>query len=60
MRIRVKKRVKNPFEWHPWFAWRPVVIGDHMVWLETVERICQKDMWGEACVVGYRHIEDVF
>lgn len=32
------------FDWHPWFAWRPVKIrpGDGtagpVVWLETIER----------------------
>ncbi len=32
-------------EWHPWFAWRPVVVDGlniytrrHWVWLEKVER----------------------
>jgi hypothetical protein len=59
MRIRVKKRVKNLLVWHRWFAWHPVVIGDHLVWLEPVERICKKDMWGKACVLRYRHIDTV-
>jgi hypothetical protein len=25
-------------QWHSWFAWYPVVIGDQKVWLEFVER----------------------
>lgn len=24
--------------WHRWFAWHPVIIGDHLFWLEWVER----------------------
>lgn len=36
----------NPYEivvanrkiWRPWFAWRPIWIGDNLVWLETVWR----------------------
>jgi hypothetical protein len=26
------------YEWHRWFAWRPVFIGWDLVWLETIER----------------------
>lgn len=25
--------------WHPWFAWKPVRIGERIYWLEMVERI---------------------
>lgn len=25
-------------QWHEWFAWRPVRVGDSLVWLERVER----------------------
>jgi hypothetical protein len=25
-------------QWHDWFAWRPVYVGDQLVWLETIER----------------------
>jgi hypothetical protein len=25
-------------KWVEWFAWYPVVIGDRVVWLKTVER----------------------
>lgn len=28
-------------EWHRWFAWRPVVIGNHIYWLQYVERKCR-------------------
>lgn len=31
-------KIKNKEEWHEWFAWYPVVIGDDIVWLETVRR----------------------
>lgn len=24
--------------WHLWFAWYPVTVGQHRVWLETVKR----------------------
>lgn len=27
------------FQWHRWFAWYPVQVGDTWVWLETVERV---------------------
>jgi hypothetical protein len=32
-------------EWHRWFAWYPVRIGNQRVWLETVER---KGRWWSA------------
>jgi hypothetical protein len=28
----------HPRLWHNWFAWRPVRIGNEMVWLEIVQR----------------------
>lgn len=30
--------MKDQNEWHPWFAWHPVTIGETAAWLETVER----------------------
>jgi hypothetical protein len=32
-----KKPFKIPKEWTRWFAWYPVDVGDHIVWLEYVE-----------------------
>lgn len=26
-------------DWHGWFAWHPVRIGEQIVWLEHIERI---------------------
>lgn len=38
MKIQLKPR-KNLEEWHPWFAWYPVVTENRLwVWLYTVER----------------------
>ncbi len=31
-------RSYDPKEWHRWFAWHPVCVGDELVWLEPVER----------------------
>lgn len=25
------------YQWHKWFAWYPVKVGEAVVWLETVE-----------------------
>jgi hypothetical protein len=30
-------------QWHRWFAWRPVRVGEQIAWLETVER---RGEWG--------------
>ena len=38
MKIQLKPR-KNIEDWHPWFAWRPVLTENRLwVWLQTVER----------------------
>lgn len=29
---------RKRYEWHEWFAWRPVVIKDEWVWFETIYR----------------------
>lgn len=31
-------RSKDLTTWHRWFAWRPVFIGDSLVWFEWTER----------------------
>lgn len=31
------------YKWHRWWAWRPVVVDQHIVWLEVVER--QRVVW---------------
>lgn len=37
--------------WHEWYAWRPVFVDGHLVWLETIERqwIC----FATDGIVGY-------
>ena len=37
MRIH-KVKAKDKGQWHYWFAWYPIVMGDELVWLETVQR----------------------
>ena len=31
-------RFYEKHNWHDWFAWRPVSIGDKIAWLEVVRR----------------------
>jgi hypothetical protein len=38
------ERFPEKLAWHPWFAWHPVVIGNAVVWLETVERRAHRDV----------------
>jgi hypothetical protein len=45
---RFKKRPKN---WTPWFAWRPVFVGEGLAWLQQVYR-------REAS--GYHNMEDIW
>lgn len=32
-------------QWHSWFAFFPVRIGEHKVWLEFVERRAKEASW---------------
>jgi len=43
-----KKYCSN--DWRPWFAWRPVLIGRIVVWLERLER-------RKEYIIGYRGVE---
>lgn len=46
MKIRISRQEPpDAYHWKPWFAWRPVIVGDHLVWLETVERKLAT-LWG--------------
>lgn len=51
MRIKPHDRL----EWHKWFAWHPVLIDNVTVWLETVERKRDPDIFD--WVYSYRTIE---
>jgi hypothetical protein len=48
MRLKPKDRA----EWQRWFAWHPVIIDNVTVWLETVERKRDPDIFDWA--YGYR------
>lgn len=37
--MRFKFKPKNQLVWHNKFLWIPRVIGDELVWLETVDRM---------------------
>lgn len=49
----------NPFDWHSWFAWFPVIVPgpregtEGFIWLETIDRrrkiVGRKESW-EYCV----------
>jgi hypothetical protein len=51
MRLKPKDRA----EWQRWFAWHPVIINNVTVWLETVERKKDPDIFDWA--YGYRIID---
>jgi hypothetical protein len=39
-RKRFHARILPQTKWHPWFAWRPVSLGNGVcAWLQTIERI---------------------
>lgn len=39
---RAAARYARLTDWHDWFAWRPVKVGNYECrWLETVERKCE-------------------
>ncbi len=38
MRIKIPRpRRKDRYAWRSWYAWRPVLIDWHFVWLERIE-----------------------
>lgn len=52
-------RLQSKYEWHKWFAWRPVYAFDntyrkHRVWLGVVERRYRTAPWGEVLGMKYR------
>lgn len=42
--------------WHKWFAWHPVKVENHLVWLETIEKCYYNTIVGET-LVHYRFPE---
>lgn len=43
--MRTTLKIKNKYDWHDWFAWRPVIITREssndkniLIWLEKIER----------------------
>ena len=47
-----RARLRRNMQWHRWFAWRPVELGDYgypeglTAWLETIER--KLEAWGDG------------
>lgn len=44
---------KDECEWHKWFAWHPVMIGNQSIWLETIQRKMRYIGW-EMYTVEYK------
>lgn len=46
-------------EWHPWFAWIPVIVEDELVWLEWIEtrQIIQDGYAGQIINQEYRNAQ---
>lgn len=44
-------RVFDPYNWHTWFAWHPVIVNNagyvYLVWLEYIERK-EIGYWGDS------------
>lgn len=37
--MRFKLRTHRDYtNWHKWFAWHPMIVEDHFVWLEYIDR----------------------
>jgi hypothetical protein len=52
--MRIKPKMKR-MEWRRWFAWHPVIIDNVTVWLETIERKRDPDIFD--WVYSYRFID---
>jgi hypothetical protein len=52
---KLQRRIDRKTVWHKWFAWYPIVVGETLIWLETVEKK-QNFYAGAFDSVGrYRH-----
>ena len=51
----MRKRPKDRASWKRWFAWHPVLIDNVTVWLETIERRRDPDIFD--WVYSYRTID---
>jgi len=51
----MRKKPHKRLYWHKWFAWHPVLIDNVTVWLETIERKRDPDIFD--WVYSYRTIE---
>jgi hypothetical protein len=50
--VRHLRLAKERGQWHPWFAWYPVRIGDECcAWLELVER--RGEYWSDPYGSGW-------
>lgn len=41
MKIKVcltQEEFEELFEWQPWFAWHPIFVNGHIIWLTKVNR----------------------
>ncbi len=45
MRVPIPGRI-DKYANHLWFAWHPVIIQGHVVWLERVVRCYEDGGWG--------------
>jgi hypothetical protein len=58
--VRFKNNIyTNLCDWHPWFAWYPVEVGNEIVWLESVERKMTDCMYGESWEYQYKGEKNV-
>src|SRR3954467_6610561 len=49
--MRVWQKALHREAWQRWFTWHPVEAGQHLVWLQWIERrrcYALIDQWGEA------------
>lgn len=53
----MRKAIQNIEIPHKWFAWYPVEINGHWVWLEYVQRKWVYDMYISSDFSGYSHFE---
>lgn len=59
--MRIKIRQPKNKGWHIWFAWYPVRVDNHVVWVEYVwrRRTVQSAGWaGDTVQVDYQLSED--
>jgi hypothetical protein len=56
-KARQQKEYERVKEWHLWFAWRPICLGEYWYWLEFLNRRADPIHWRQTNSIQYWYKE---